>query len=321
MKREKAEELFRVLGNIDSQVIEGVERIEKKPAKVSTLPAYKKVNRLVLIAASVTFIALGLVGVINPSNEQEAESATSDGDQLHFDRFDRDEALQEEDAESFFAEESEALGAIPILLPSESGRQLVYSVDLVLQTTSFMSDVRLMLDTIGEMDGYSERVLIEGNSLHRLEIERSGSFIFRVPNEQLSDFLVFVEDNYHVVLLDKELMDFTTAYERNESNLTSLREQEQRLEERLENREGNVTQIESDLVEVRRQIRDLEEANTTIDRNVDYTTVTVRIDEVIFRGLTIGDYLPWVLVLGGGSLLVLVLLKKQEIVKESRLDL
>ena len=178
-------------------------------------------------------------------------------------------------------EEEANMGAVPILLPSESGRQLAYTVTFDLETTEFMSGLRLLWETVGEMAGYPEHELFTGRSLHQpLDVERVANFVIRIPNEQLSDFFAFIEENYNIVSYERRLHDFTFAYERTEDNLDTLREEEQRILDELDSDdETDITQ--ADLAEVRTQIRDLEESNIEIQRDVDYSDVTIRLREVI----------------------------------------
>ena len=194
------------------------------------------------------------------------------------------ESIDREPPGNVADEEAEegALGSIPILLPSESGRQLAYTVDFNLQTTEFMPGMRALLDTVGEMGGYSETVVVNGRCLRQPYVERNAYFVFRIPNQQISAFLVFIEDNYNWLRLDKRLIDFTFAYERNVDGLEALREQEQRLLGELDNDEDEDNDTKrDDLADIRAQIRDLEESNTIIGYDVDYSDVTIRLSEVI----------------------------------------
>lgn len=177
--------------------------------------------------------------------------------------------------------EEGVLRSIPILLPDESGRQLVYTVDFNIQTTEFMEGMRLLLDTVGEMGGYSELVIVNGRCLLQEHVRRDADFVFRIPNTQLAEFLVFIEGNYNIVGLSKRLRDFTLAYERNEKDLEDLREQEQRLLDQLDDEDEAVYVSEAELADIRSQIRDLEESNVIIGHDVDYSDVSVRLNEVI----------------------------------------
>jgi len=179
-------------------------------------------------------------------------------------------------------DEEGALGSMPILLPAESGRQLAYTVHFDIETLEFRSGMRLLFDTVASMDGYTERWRENGRSMRQPNLERNASFRFRIPNEQLPNFIEFIEVNYNIVFAEGDLIDFTFTYERNEANLETLREQEQRILDELESdsyEEPDVT--EDDLADVRDRIRNLEESNTTIQRDVDYSDVTIRLSEII----------------------------------------
>ena len=188
--------------------------------------------------------------------------------------------MDETEAPQAAEEEERAFDVIPILLPSESGRQLAYTVRFNLESPEFMRGVRRMWQTIGELGGYLEHDSINGRSLHQPYIERSANFEIRIPNEQLAAFLMFVEGEYNIVGFSRNLNDFTFAYERNIDNLEALREQEQRVSDELDgDEEPEATQ--DDLAEVRALIRNLEESNIIIQRDVDYSDVAVRLNEVI----------------------------------------
>jgi len=178
-------------------------------------------------------------------------------------------------------DEESIFGGVPILLPSESGRQLSYTVHFTIETTEFMSSIRILWDTISTLEGYVEYESINGRSLHHSAHARNANFDLRIPNEQLAVFLGFIEDNYNIVSYQRNLDDFTFIYERQMSHLTNLREQEDRLLADLEDGEAASNLTEQNLADVQSQIRDLEESNTIIERNVDYSDVSIRLNEVI----------------------------------------
>ena len=179
-----------------------------------------------------------------------------------------------------FEEPQEGVGPLPMILPSETGRQLVYRTDIHIETTNFMPGVRQLLDKVAELNGYSERVIVNGHHLIWPYHERNAFFRFRIPTENLNDFLVFVENNYNLVLLDKEMIDMTTTYERKIANLEDLYEREQQILEELEDEDGDATQ--RDLDQVRSQIRNLEATTAELEHDVIYSNIRVYLGEVIF---------------------------------------
>ena len=175
-----------------------------------------------------------------------------------------------------------SIGVIPILLPSETGRQLVYNVDMHFQTTEFMPGTRAMLDKVRDLEGYSEEVIVNGRPILRPYIKRSASGTFRIPTIHLNEFIVFMENNYNLLFLHQRMIDHTISYESDQARLERLREQEQRLLADLEDdEEEDIDTIREDLDAVRDSIRDLEATTASLERDVIYSTVVVVLDEVI----------------------------------------
>jgi len=177
-------------------------------------------------------------------------------------------------------EEERIFGSIPILSAEESGRQLSYTVTFTLETTEFLRGVQMIWETVAQMSGYAEYEYIIGRSIRNPHQERTARFELRIPNEQLGAFLEFIEANYTILSYRRILDDFTFIYERQDAQLTNLREQEDRLLADLED-DGDRDEIERDLANIQSQIRNLEESNTIIQRDVDYSDVSIRLNEVI----------------------------------------
>ena len=176
--------------------------------------------------------------------------------------------------------------AVPLRLPSESGRQLIYAVEFNIDTFEFSRAFRMLLDATGELGGFSERVTEHGRSLRNPDMERHADFALRIPNENLSAFITFIDDNRDVfnrIYTDIVLeADLTFEYERNVSAIETLREDEERILNELDNDEDEESDVtRDDLADVRERIRDLEEANITTQHDVDYSNVSIRLSEVI----------------------------------------
>ena len=179
-------------------------------------------------------------------------------------------------------EYGESIGVIPILLPSETGRQLVYNVDMHFQTTEFMAGTRAMLDKVRDLDGHNEEVIVHGRPILRPYIKRSASGTFRIPTIHLNEFIIFMEDNYNLLFLHQRMIDHTISYESNQASLDRLREQEQRLLADLENDEDeDIDAIRENLDAIQDNIRDLEAATASLERDVVYSTIVVVLDEEI----------------------------------------
>jgi len=168
--------------------------------------------------------------------------------------------------------EMDSIGNLNILSPVETGRQLIYTTNINLQTTDFMVGLRSLLDMVVELDGYSEFVLVNGRDLNRPDIARNANFNFRIPTENLTAFIIFIEQNYNLVRLEQRMVDMTNIYEWDTAELEILRVQEAYL---VYNEAP-----QSDLNDIRRQIRSLEQTNTNLQDQVVYSTVTVHLAEV-----------------------------------------
>ena len=174
------------------------------------------------------------------------------------------------------------MGPLPILLPSDSGRQLVYSTYINIQTMEFMAGVRLINEQTAALAGYSSLVIVNGRHMLRENQQRDATFELRIPTEHLAEFITFVEDHYNIVRLEKRMVDYTVSYERDMAHLEDLREQEQRLQDDLDDEKLEDDEATRDqLSEVREQIRDLEAATSELERDVIYSDVSIRLYEVI----------------------------------------
>jgi len=204
----------------------------------------------------------------------EVDSVDASDDDAEMELFMREEYVNETEEEPIF-------GSRPMLLASESGRQLSYTVSLFIETEDFMEGIRILWETISRLEGYAVHESIRGTSLHNPGRERSARFELRIPNERLSEFLEIIEDHFNMVEYENDLDDFTFTYERQTAQLDSLRAQEDRLLADLEDDDAERDDIEDNLSDIQSQIRNLEESTIIIQRNVDYSDVSIRLNEVI----------------------------------------
>jgi len=176
------------------------------------------------------------------------------------------------------------MGPIPILLASETGRQLVYNTDIIIETTQFMEGQRRLLDKATELNGHSERTTVNGRSLTTPYVERNAYFRLRLPPENLIEFIIFIEDNYQLYFLDKKMRDFTITHERNVVHLEELKEREERLLAELEEEQTTRSQrdLERDLENIQADIRNLEAQSAQLDWDVDFSDITISLFEIIF---------------------------------------
>ena len=341
--QERVGQLFRIFGNIDDDVILEAKEAKKAPQTLGVHRSGRNKRMIYFtgVAASFAFLALiawGVTGAFEPSVDQgpaeitlgESAPSSEREDTMEWtnDDSETDDMLLSSTpsrARPESEEEERALGSIPIL-PPEEGEMRAYTVDFHIESTDFMLGMRLLFDEVAELGGYSQTVFMNGTSLHRPHVERTADFTFRVPNENLSDFLVFIEDTYNIVRFDMWETDFTFVYDRNVDELESLREQQQQLMDELNNDEDSNT-TQADLDAIRDQIRNLEEINTLIERDVNYSDITIRLSEVILPetgATTFGEWLhvvfsnEIVIVLSLGAMITVITMSIMHVVKSGR---
>jgi len=124
MKRERAEKLFSLLGEIDEEIIVEADIVEKKPAQILKMGRNKSLRRYAMIAASIAFLLVciwgirGFISMDGVDNDmafvtEEAESDWGDDDDEIGD-WDEDDAdfddeagdWDEDDADDWLEEES-----------------------------------------------------------------------------------------------------------------------------------------------------------------------------------------------------------------------
>jgi len=173
---------------------------------------------------------------------------------------------------------------IPVLTHEQTGRLLVYRVEMRLQTTEFMPGVRLLLDTTVRLSGYPTLFEVHGRDLRNQHLtERSADFSIRIPTAQLGEFIAIVEDNYNIWRLTQVAEDETDTYRGADNTIAALMEEEILLERELQIlTEGEYrAPVVARLAEVRRQIRQAQLRQQAIMDNVIYSTVTIQLFEVI----------------------------------------
>lgn len=176
--------------------------------------------------------------------------------------------------------------ALPILTPSDSrGRHLIYTVDIEIQTTTFMPGIRMLLTTLAQLDGYIETALVNGRDMRTPDVSRSARYTMRIQTERLPEYLVFIEDNFNLLLLRQLSQDVTESYVHSEFTLEGLREEEAQLRERLEDPRlsaDNRSSLTARLADVLAAIRAHEGHIGALDESIRYSTINLILYEVIF---------------------------------------
>ncbi len=186
-----------------------------------------------------------------------------------------------EEAAPSSAAGSTATGANEAELAASVGRKLIKTVNLTAETREFDKLIANVTERIESLGGYAQSVDISGNSYSNTS-ERSAFIVARIPAEKLDFFVKGVEDESNIVNKNESADDVTLEYADVEAHRNSLKIEQQRLNELLEQAETleNIIELENRLAEVRYEIESYESRLRTMDNMVVYSTVNLSINEV-----------------------------------------
>ena len=235
----------------------------------------------------------------------------------------------------------------------ENGRKLIRTVSLSLETKEFDSVLTNLSTKTTELGGYIETSSVNGNSYSH-HSTRYASYVIRIPVNKLNEFVEVVSELGNVTQKNESVEDVTLRYIDVESHKKALETEQERLLELLSKAENmeEILTIESKLSDIRYEIENYESQLKTMDNQIDYSTVSVYVDEVErvtdtgekgffeeikerfgnslyvvargIRGLVIGilGSLPILIVCGGVIAVVVIvvrkILKKRNMRKEDR---
>lgn len=233
---------------------------------------------LAVLAAGMLLLSAAGCGS-SGSSKETADFATTEAAIEEYDMAEAPEAAAE------YENGYEASGAITsengIEAVAETGRKLIKTVYLSMQTREFDSVLDGLSAKVQEMGGYIENSSISGSSYYYAGT-RSADFTVRVPSDRLDEFVEVVSDLGNVTQKNESVEDVTLQYVDTESRKKALETEQERLLELLEQAENmeDLLAIESKLSEVRYELENYGSQLRLLDNQIDYSTVSVYIAEV-----------------------------------------
>ena len=163
----------------------------------------------------------------------------------------------------------------------ENGRKLIRTVSLSLETKEFDSVLTNLSTKTTELGGYIETSSVNGNSYSH-HSTRYASYVIRIPADKLNEFVEVVSELGNVTQKNESVEDVTLRYIDVESQKKALETEQERLLELLSKAENmeEILTIESKLSDIRYEIENYESQLKTMDNQIDYSTVSVYVDEV-----------------------------------------
>lgn len=199
-----------------------------------------------------------------------------------------EDAKYEEMGEADVDEVEEGLGTKADEVEN-TGRKLIRQYDLTVETREYEKLVSYIQDSLNGTEGYIENSSLSGTSIDGGGC-RSAYFVLRIPVSDAASFLEALGEQAHITYQSEQVQDVTLEYVDTQSRIESLRIEQKTLMEMLEQADTleNIIAIQSRLTEVRYQIESYESQLRTYDNQVEYTTISIDVYEVI-RETSVND--------------------------------
>lgn len=230
------------------------------------------------------------------------------------------------------------------------GRKWIITVNMSAETEDLDALMEALNGKISGLGGYVEDQDSYNGSMYSSRRYRSASLTVRIPAQRVDEFTEEMSGIANVVSTNLSREDITLSYVATESRVKALQAEEARLLELMEQAEtmADLLEIESRLTDVRYELENRASQLRLYDNQVDYATIYLSIDEVqeytpveeptvwerisggfvsSIKGVGNGllDLLVWVLakspylvILGGVTVGVVVLIKKRKARKAAK---
>ena len=172
-------------------------------------------------------------------------------------------------------------------IQTDFAQKIIYSAYYTIETKEFDSSIEALNALISKYGGFVENSNVRGytyyDSYGNSSIRnRTANYVVRIPSANLNDFLNESGSLGSVTSKRQEAQNVTSQYADISARLETYEVQEKRLLELLAKASDmkDLLTIEDKLSEVRYNIESLQRSLNNIDAKVDYSTVTLNINEV-----------------------------------------
>ncbi|MCR5795727.1 MAG: DUF4349 domain-containing protein [Solobacterium sp.] len=171
--------------------------------------------------------------------------------------------------------------------PQVTGEKLVYTGNMRIETLTYDETVSQLLDLTNKYKGIIENQNENVNDYYwRTDAEdrsvRSMSLVLRIPTKNFSTFLDDMQGTGKVMSRSVNVENITRQYNDNSVLITSLETQEERLLEMMEKAETieDMITVEQRLTEVQTELNRLKMNKSSMDTDIEYSTVYLTVNEV-----------------------------------------
>lgn len=162
-------------------------------------------------------------------------------------------------------------------------RKIVYYGTISAQTENFDADYNGILAKLNELEGYVQSSSVTGTKPEEWqETGRCASMTLRVPNAKFDAFMKYLGSLGETISTSVSGDDISLQYFDTETRLKTLRTREERLQALLEKAATmeDIIELEQALADVSYEIQSLEMTLRDYDSLIDYSTVTITLQEV-----------------------------------------
>ena len=168
--------------------------------------------------------------------------------------------------------------------------KLVYTCQITLETTTFQKTAEAVRELISTYGGFiqEDTVSDNDNNWYYSEYTKTGAslseyIVIRVPTENYTAFLKDLDGQGKIRSKQQQVQNITRAYNDTEITIESLKTQEKRLLEMLEQADTieDMIYVEQRLSEVQNELKIQTSRLSSMDTDVAYSTITISIKEVL----------------------------------------
>lgn len=169
------------------------------------------------------------------------------------------------------------------LLEPGVNRKIVYYGEISTQTENYSKDYGAILSKLSEMKGYVQNLSVSGTEPEEWQdTGRTAQMTLRVPSNKFDEFMGFLGGLGETINTSVNGDDISLQYFDTETRLKTLRTREGRLQALLEKAATmeDIIELEQALADVSYEIQSLEMNLRDYDSLIDYSTVTITLQEV-----------------------------------------
>ncbi len=162
-----------------------------------------------------------------------------------------------------------------------SNDKIIRKINLSLETQAFDDLIKSVETQINELGGYVETSRLTGRHYNSNNL-RYGTIIARIPKETVDGFVSNLGNVANITEKAENVDNVTLQYVDLESRTEALEIEQERLLSLLEKAQDIevIISLESRLTSVRYELQSLKTQVRTIDNQVDFSTITMNIQEV-----------------------------------------